>query len=199
METAKETTGQTRQRIMDAAMKLFEHYGFNKTTMNEIAEAVNMSPANIYRFYKGKEDILFEIANSIIAQLHEALGEVLKLPGLTASERLEKLVVQNLRNMDMICNCHARLDEAVQYLKARRPDLVEKDNEAKRSMVMEVLKEGSRTGEFSVQDTAATAGYIMNATFLCQCQWGGKCPPMDEVENTAMGVVKLIINGLRPR
>ena len=199
METTNDTAVKTRQRIMDAAMKLFEHYGFNKTTMNEIAEAVDMSPANIYRFYKGKEDILFEIANSIIAQMHVALCEVLKLPGLTASERLEKLVLQNLRNMDMICSCHAKLDEAVQYLKAKRPDLVEKDNEIKRTMVMEVLKEGNLRGEFSIMDTAETAGYIMNATFLCQCQWGHEPPPLEQLENTATGIVTLIVNGLGKR
>ena len=43
-----------KEQIMAAAGKRFLQYGFNKTTMGEIAKDCHMSAANIYRFLKAK-------------------------------------------------------------------------------------------------------------------------------------------------
>ena len=43
--------------IIDAAIRRFSEYGYNKTTMAEIAEDAAMSAANLYRYFKNKQDI----------------------------------------------------------------------------------------------------------------------------------------------
>ena len=57
--------GDTKNQILKAAERLLEYYGYQKTSMADIARDCQMSPANIYRFYKGKDDILAEIATNI--------------------------------------------------------------------------------------------------------------------------------------
>lgn len=47
------------QRILAAAADLIAHYGYNKTTMNEIAQAAGVSKGALYLHWKSKED-LFE-------------------------------------------------------------------------------------------------------------------------------------------
>lgn len=47
------------ERILDAANKLFVHYGFDKTTVSDIAEEARVSKGAIYLHWKSKED-LFE-------------------------------------------------------------------------------------------------------------------------------------------
>jgi len=48
---------ETRQLILDAAFERFGHYGYNKTTMVEIAQDVGMSAANLYRYFENKQEI----------------------------------------------------------------------------------------------------------------------------------------------
>ena len=48
-----------RQRILEAAKSLFIHYGYDKTTMNEIADKAEISKSTLYLRWKKKED-LFE-------------------------------------------------------------------------------------------------------------------------------------------
>ena len=53
----------TRAQIILAAKERFLHYGYPKTTMAEVAADCNMSPGNLYRYFKGKLDIAIEIGN----------------------------------------------------------------------------------------------------------------------------------------
>ncbi len=190
---------ETRKQILEAAEKLFGYYGFQKTSMAEIARDCEMSAANIYRFYEGKDEILAEIANNVFRDTEEKLREVLRRPGLSASERIETFIVENLRHLDMICNCHGKIDEAVEYIKRKKPELFSRHIEAKRSMVAEILAEGNRNEEFEVADIIGTAGLILNSTFLCKCQWVDRCPPIDEVEQAAKGIIRLLVGGLQKR
>jgi len=68
-----ESTEETRDRIMTAAMGRILQYGFNKTTMAEIAKDCNMSSANIYRFFESKGSIVAEMANGCFRDRENAL------------------------------------------------------------------------------------------------------------------------------
>src|SRR5438309_2027013 len=48
----------TRARIMDTAEALFRRLGFAKTAVADIASALKMSPANVYRFFLSKNVII---------------------------------------------------------------------------------------------------------------------------------------------
>jgi AcrR family transcriptional regulator len=47
-----------RQQILDGAATCFAERGFHQTTMNDICEATELSPGAIYRYFKGKEEII---------------------------------------------------------------------------------------------------------------------------------------------
>jgi AcrR family transcriptional regulator len=57
--TNDNSTSQRAARILDAAADLVAHYGYDKTTVDDIARAAGVSKGAIYLHYKGKED-LFE-------------------------------------------------------------------------------------------------------------------------------------------
>jgi len=48
----------TRARIMETADALFRRMGFAKTAVADIAAELGMSPANVYRFFPSKNDIV---------------------------------------------------------------------------------------------------------------------------------------------
>src|SRR5712675_2600551 len=49
-----------RQEILETAYKLLRDKGFNAVGSHEIAEAAGVSSATLYRWWKSKEEILFD-------------------------------------------------------------------------------------------------------------------------------------------
>lgn len=48
----------TRQRILDAALRLFRRKGFERTTMRDIAAEAEMSLGAAYHYFRSKEELL---------------------------------------------------------------------------------------------------------------------------------------------
>lgn len=49
---------QTVQKILDVSLKLFGEKGYEKTTIQDIVDALGMSKGAIYHHFKSKDDII---------------------------------------------------------------------------------------------------------------------------------------------
>jgi len=65
----------TRLAIRDAGMRLFAERGFAKTTMDQIAEAADVSRATVFTYFPTKEEIVFGDAGLAVAALGGALAD----------------------------------------------------------------------------------------------------------------------------
>lgn len=65
--------GDTRQRIQDVALDLFAKQGYEKTSLREIAEQLDVTKAALYYHFKTKEDIVL----SLFRDLSEPLDELI--------------------------------------------------------------------------------------------------------------------------
>jgi AcrR family transcriptional regulator len=54
-------TDEKRNQILNAALNCFARYGFNKTTLDDIATAIGMNKASLYYYYENKEAIFGEV------------------------------------------------------------------------------------------------------------------------------------------
>jgi AcrR family transcriptional regulator len=77
------------QRILDAAADLIAHYGYDKTTVDDIARKAGVSKGAIYLHYKGKED-LFE---ALLLRESERLSEQLFMQWETQSTRINLFTI----------------------------------------------------------------------------------------------------------
>jgi len=58
-----------RNAIRKAAIRLFNSWGYEATSVKRIAQALNMAAANLYNYYASKEDLLFDIMRCQLQQV----------------------------------------------------------------------------------------------------------------------------------
>jgi TetR/AcrR family transcriptional regulator len=83
--------GEKRHAILRQAAALFAERGYDRTSMSGIAEALGVSKALFYHYYKAKDDLLFDIIRSHLVELVEA-AEGADDPARPAAERLGRLI-----------------------------------------------------------------------------------------------------------
>jgi AcrR family transcriptional regulator len=64
----------TRKVLADTATELFAEQGFDHTTVEEIAEACEVSPRTFFRYFSSKEDVLFAVGDERLRQLLDAIA-----------------------------------------------------------------------------------------------------------------------------
>jgi AcrR family transcriptional regulator len=66
--------GDTRRRIQQVALELFAEQGYEKTSLREIAERLDVTKAALYYHFKTKEDILSSVAEDLARPLRELIA-----------------------------------------------------------------------------------------------------------------------------
>ena len=64
----------TRQRIQDVALELFAEQGYEKTSLREIAETLDVTKAALYYHFKTKEDILISLFQDLTRPMDELIA-----------------------------------------------------------------------------------------------------------------------------
>lgn len=65
--------GDTRQRIQDIALELFVEQGYEKTSLREIAERLEVTKAALYYHFKTKEDIIISLFEDVTRPIDELI------------------------------------------------------------------------------------------------------------------------------
>src|SRR5215216_3831026 len=81
----------TRERILVTAERLFREIGYQKTTVADIAKALRMSPANVYRFFDSKKSINAGVARRLMSEV-EGASQTIATGPRGATERLRELL-----------------------------------------------------------------------------------------------------------
>ncbi|MFI6337956.1 TetR/AcrR family transcriptional regulator [Streptomyces sp. NPDC050535] len=71
--TKRQRRGDTRQRIQDVALDLFSEQGYEKTSLREIAEHLDVTKAALYYHFKTKEEILISLFQDLTRPLDELI------------------------------------------------------------------------------------------------------------------------------
>ncbi|GAA4340548.1 TetR family transcriptional regulator [Streptomyces venetus] len=71
--TRQRRRGDTRQRIQDVALGLFAEQGYEKTSLREIAERLDVTKAALYYHFKTKEEILVSIFEDLTKPIEDLI------------------------------------------------------------------------------------------------------------------------------
>ncbi|WP_138495391.1 TetR/AcrR family transcriptional regulator [Paenibacillus pinistramenti] len=75
MQTQKE---EVRDAILDAAAAEFRQYGYAEASMRRIAKGAGITTGNIYRYFRGKEELFDAIVGPIYSQYSSYASEYLQ-------------------------------------------------------------------------------------------------------------------------
>ncbi|MBS1524327.1 MAG: TetR/AcrR family transcriptional regulator [Bacteroidetes bacterium] len=64
-----------KEKILEAAYQQFLHYGYSKTTMNEIAGALSMSKALLYYYFPDKSQLYIAVTRKLALEYLQQLEE----------------------------------------------------------------------------------------------------------------------------
>lgn len=176
----------TRESIQRTALRLFEKQGYEETTIEQIAAAIEISPSTFFNYFPTKEDVVLYDAYDPMAirMLLERPGDEPLNVGLR--QVLQGLATAFQRDEDTIL-ARGRLFLEVPELRARIWDELERTQ----VMLSKLLAErtGRRADDFELR---VTARVVTGAMFEASLEWmrGKGRRGLMELVNRALDVVE---------
>ncbi len=187
----------TRERILQAAMERFSHYGYGKTTMSEIARDCGMSAGNIYRFFGSKLDIAEAMARQFNLEITQDQARIAR-QDRAAGERLFALIDYIMRTTFAKLDADAKVMEIAEVLSTERPEFANEKLAQERIHIARILDDGVASGEFApMDDPAFVAEMIQSATMKFRFPQLFSRLTLPKLERELAGVMALILAGLR--
>ena len=59
-ESRRRARDEKREAVLRTAVQLFLEQGYHRTTLNEVAERLNITKPALYNYFRSKDEILFE-------------------------------------------------------------------------------------------------------------------------------------------
>jgi len=145
-----------RKKIIITAGEIFSHYGFKKTTMDEIAKALKMGKSSIYYYFSSKEEIfeavvLYE-ANVLRNELTTAIKAV-----ESPIEKLRNYVFVRMKSFEKLSNYYnAIFDKNLDHFDFIETVRSRYDRE-ELAIIRLLLFHGARKKVFNVKNSEYTA------------------------------------------
>jgi AcrR family transcriptional regulator len=89
--------GDTRRRILDAALDLFSEHGYHATSMRDLARAVGVRESALYHYFPSKERLVEAVVQEVNRESREEAAEQLQmLKDVSLTQLLEGIAEQSL-------------------------------------------------------------------------------------------------------
>ncbi len=148
-----------RRRILEEASHLFSTEGYDTTTLDKVADRLNVSKPFIYTYYKNKGELLFEICQTGIKLSLVALEQSLAVEGTATDklkavvERVARIIIENQRYISIYLREEKRLDpDDARSIRVMRHHFDE--------LLGDLLDKGCKSGEFGIQDPSRAAIWV---------------------------------------
>lgn len=149
-----------RERILVTAERLFREIGYQKTTVADIAKALRMSPANVYRFFDSKKSINAGVACRLMGEVEQASKTIAAKRGTAAGRLRELLLTVHRMNSDRYV-ADSKMHEMVAVAMEENWDVCKAHMESIIGEIAHVIAAGVASGEFHVPDPGVAA--------MCTC------------------------------
>jgi AcrR family transcriptional regulator len=187
----------TRERILVVAERLFREIGYQKTTVADIAKALRMSPANVYRFFDSKKAIHEGVARTLMGGVEQAAEAIASGRGPAASRLRELMTTIHRMNCERYTG-DSKLHEMVEIAMEESWQVCVAHMQRITETIGAVIAEGAASGEFHAPDVPLAAMCACTAMMryfhpqmIAQCA-NKPGPSLDQM-------IDFVLAGLAPR
>jgi AcrR family transcriptional regulator len=189
--------GDTRDRILEVAERLFRQIGYQKTTVGDIAKELRMSPANVYRFFGSKKAIHQSVARGLMGEVELEAQRIVARPGPVKERFRDLLTTIHRMNTERYVGDN-KLHEMVEIAMQEDWEVCVAHMELITTAIGQMIAQGVASGEFEAPDLqlasmcACTAMMrFFHPQMIAQCATKPG-PSIDEM-------IDFVIAGLSPR
>jgi AcrR family transcriptional regulator len=186
-----------RDQIVEAAMQHFGHYGYEKTTVSDLAKAIGYSKAYIYKFFNSKQAIGEMICASRLAMIMTVVDQAMSA-ATSPSEKMRRLFRTLVETGSELFFHDRRLyDIAAVAGRDNWPSAIG-HSERLHDLIKQILLEGRETGDFERKtplDEASHAIYLVMRPYInpVQLQYN-----LDTASTASEQLPALILRSLAP-
>ena len=152
----------TRSQIIETAERFFRQIGYQKTTVADIAKALRMSPANVYRFFDSKKSINEAVAERLMREVEGAI-EAIAGSKEPAATRLRAMIETMHRMNASLYTDDLRMHEMVERALTESWQVVHAHIERKGVIFRRVVEDGIASGEFMARDAVTGSKCVQTA------------------------------------
>ncbi len=183
-----------RERLLEKSAELFCTHGYARTSINDIADSLDLKRSSIYHYFANKDEILSALFDEETTRRSNSILELFDVGSLTPTERLVRAVTDGIV---MRLKAGSRF-LVFDRLEAEVPDELRMRYNRSRRQILDLysrmIADGVKAGEFRDVDVQMAAFAVIgmsNWTALWYSPSGNKSPA-----EIARILVDIVIHGL---
>ncbi|KAB7894628.1 TetR family transcriptional regulator [Rouxiella sp. S1S-2] len=185
-----------REQIIRAALDHFRHYGYSKTSVADLAKAIGVSSAYVYKFFESKQAIGEAVCTHSLGQIDDALREISQSDN-SAADRLRELFASLLSKSLALFFEERKLHDIAAVAAANHWSSAKNHRAALYSILKHVISEGRESGEFESQtplDEVCMAIASVMTPFSHPLMLEEKTP--EQLEERVLVITNLVLRSL---
>jgi TetR/AcrR family transcriptional repressor of mexJK operon len=142
--------------IMAAANRQFSSMGFNKVTMEEIANEAGLGKASLYYYFPDKDALFYAVLSEEYNLLEAGMKEILSRD-VAASVKLKQYVEVRFQYFSRLLNLNVMEQKNSGKLKPVLTKMYAEFRQQELSLLVRVFREGKDSGQFRIASAGKTA------------------------------------------
>jgi len=186
-----------REDILTIAQDIFSRYGYKKTTLDDIAQAIRKGKSSLYYYFSSKEDLFQAVINKEADFLKSELAKVVE-KNIEPEEKIREYITTKLityRDLGNLYNAIQNDLVAVEFLEQIKNSYEKEEIR----MTKRILLEGARKGKFEIQDFTLSAIGITTAIKGLEIPLAAGTWRHSDLEKSVDMIVKIICYGIMKR
>jgi AcrR family transcriptional regulator len=142
---------EVKNLILESAKKVFQKWGLNKTTMEDIAKEAGKGKSSLYYYFKSKDEI-FEtlLVLEMTAMFHIAKTSINSIA--SSKEQLKNFITIMLKEVKKTISIYPLIKGEIKGNDNLLKKCTTLLNEKEEATIREILSRGIKSGEFKVLD-----------------------------------------------
>jgi len=186
-----------RENILKIAQDIFSKYGYKKTTLDDIANAVRKGKSSLYYYFKSKEDLFQAVIMKEVELLAKELDRVINR-NTEPVDKLRDYMLTKITTFRNLANFYHALENDVTAISFIN-DVKHRYEQDEIRLIKRILIEGVRKGEFEIYDfNLAAIGITMAIKGLEMPLSAGNYGNLN-LERSVEVILKIICYGIMKR